>query len=82
MIVLMEKDCKWSIDYKAVDFKKGQEYEIPDNIAEEMKKNGYAIGKKGRPTKESLIKENKAVESVGENKSKESKKSKKNKKGD
>jgi len=43
MLITILKDVIWSIDYKAVPFRKNENIEIKDDIAKEMIKYNYAI---------------------------------------
>jgi len=69
MRITPKKDYKWSIDFKAVDFKEGESADVEDSIAKEMIDKGYAENNDNTSkTKESLVEENKAIESTEENK--------------
>lgn len=69
MKYIATQDFKWSINYKAVQFFKNQVISdiLNENIINEMLEVGF-IEVKGT-TKKDLVQENKAIESVDENKS-------------
>ena len=79
-----KKQFDWSIEYKKVDFKEGQEFEISEELGSKMIDANFAkrVEDEPRPKKETLIESNKSIDSIPENKKngpkKDSKKSDKN----
>ena len=71
----MKSDKVWSVNYKAKVLMKGYEYELSDDVADEIIVSGNADMANSEPkkTKVTLVEENKAVESVEENKEVEAK---------
>lgn len=76
MKLRIKKKCNWSINYKTVDFNINQIISSPEDVSEqtakEMIEADYADDFNMRPTKETLVEENKAIESTQENKQSES----------
>lgn len=77
MDLIIKKRCAWSINREPVSFFEGQKISVPsdvsESIANQMLENGYAYNSgeqnvEEKITKETIVQENKAVESVEENK--------------
>lgn len=80
MKIKANKLYKWDINFKAHVFEEGKEYEVAEKQALDMIKYNYAEDA-DKPKKETLVSENKAIESVSETKkSKPKPKSKSSKK--
>lgn len=74
MKIVPLKNYKWSIKYKAVSFSEGEAVSVDDDLAGKMIATGYASPEAPEApestTKETLVTENKAIQSSPENKKK------------